>query len=602
MAIDDVIGFLRQSGGLKVIDEELDVNLEIPHIAYVEVKRKDSKPILFTNPVDRALGKKYDYPVLMNIFANFDITTKILGRHPDNIAAEIEELLHMKPPQGWREKFDMLTKLFKLKNVFPKRLKEKGICQEMEIESLHDLPILKTWPEDGGKFITTGQVYTKDLESGVQNVGMYRLQVYDDMRLGMHWQIHKDGAHFFHKYKKAGKKMPVTVAIGGDPLYIWCGQAPLPPNVFELLLYGFIRGENPRLVKSLTNDIYIPHDVDFVIEGYVDPNTFEIEGPFGDHTGYYTLPEAFPVMEVTKITAKKDPIFTATVVGKPPLEDKYMGWGTERIFLPLLKTTASDLIDYHMPENGVFHNLILAKMDVRYPAHAKQFMHAFWGVGQMSFVKHAIFVDRDAPYLTDYEAFVRHVLKRIAPDKLLISEGVIDHLDHASPKQFEGGKLGIDATGEEVSEGVAEPLEDAALLSKLQAIDSSFYDVRQYYTDTPNPIAIATIKKRRRIPELFNALTALQKHCKILIIVDEGNDLDNPYMLVWRITNNIDAKRDVITEPFIIVDATNKNPGLGEIEREWPPDVVCDAKVIEDLRKRGVLDIDEEFIRKYGLM
>ena len=602
MKIDDVVAFLQKEGGLKVIDEELDVNLEIPHIAYVEVKREDSRPILFTNPVDKALGKKYDYPVLMNIFANFDITTKILGRHPDAIAAEIEELLHLKPPQGWREKIDMLTKLFKLKNVFPKRLKEKGICQEVEIDSLHDLPILKTWPEDGGKFITTGQVYTKDLESGVQNVGMYRLQVYDDMRLGMHWQIHKDGAHFFHKYKKAGKKMPVTVAIGGDPLYIWCGQAPLPPNVFELLLYGFIRGENPRLVKSLTNDIYIPHDVDFVIEGYVDPGEFEIEGPFGDHTGYYTLPEAFPVMEVTKITAKKNPIFTATVVGKPPLEDKYMGWGTERIFLPLLKTTASDLIDYHMPENGVFHNLILAKMDVRYPAHAKQFMHAFWGVGQMSFVKHAIFVDKDAPALTDYDALARHILERIAPERLLISEGVIDHLDHASPKQFEGGKLGIDATAEAVSEGVAEPLSDEALLAKLQNIDANFQGVRQYYTDTPNPIAVATIKKERRIPELFEELATLQNHCKILIILDEGNDLDNPYMLVWRVTNNIDAKRDVVTKPFIMVDATNKDPNLGEIEREWPPDVVCDAKVLEDLRKRGVLDIDEEFIRKYGLV
>ncbi|BCD60434.1 MULTISPECIES: menaquinone biosynthesis decarboxylase [unclassified Nitratiruptor] len=598
----DVIEFLKRKGDLKIIDEELDVNLEIPHIAYIEVKKEDSRPILFTNPVDRKLDKKYDFPVLMNIFANFELTTKILGKHPDEIAKEIEELLHLKPPSTWKEKLDLLSTLFRMKNVFPKRLDQKGECQEIEIDSLHELPILKTWPEDGGKFITTGQVYTKDLHSNVQNVGMYRLQVYDDMRLGMHWQIHKDGAHFFHEYKKARKKMPVTVAIGGDPLYIWCGQAPMPPKVFELLLYGFIRNQNPELVKSLTNDIWIPKDVDFVIEGYVDPNNFEIEGPFGDHTGYYTLPEPFPVMEVTKITAKKNPVFTATVVGKPPLEDKYMGWGTERIFLPLLKTTASDLMDYHMPENGVFHNLILAKMDVRYPAHAKQFMHAFWGVGQMSFVKHAIFMDKDAPDLTDYEAVTCYICNHLAPKNILISEGVVDHLDHSSPRQFEGGKLGIDATGEEVKEGVEELLSDKELLEKLQSIDGNFLDVKQYMTNTKNPLAIAVYKKEKSLQTLFEKLGALQQHCKVLIVVNDCDDLDNPYMLVWRVVNNIDAQRDVVLEPFIIVDGTNKDPKIDTFDREWPPDVVCDKEVIKSLRERGILDIDEEFIKKYGIV
>ena len=598
----DVLSFLRQYTDLKVIDDELDVNLEIPHIAYIEVKKNDSRPILFTNPVDRTLNKKYDFPVLMNIFANFDITTKIMGRHPDEIAKEIEDLLHMKPPTGWREKIDMLTKLFKLKNVFPKRVQGKGECQEIEIDSLHELPILKTWPQDGGKFITTGQVYTKDLHSNVQNVGMYRLQVYDDMRLGMHWQIHKDGAHFFHEYKKAGKKMPVTVAIGGDPLYIWCGQAPMPPKVFELLLYGFIRGKNPELVKSITNDIWIPKDVDFVIEGYVDPDDFEIEGPFGDHTGYYTLPEAFPVMEVTKITAKRDPIFTATVVGKPPLEDKYMGWGTERIFLPLLKTTASDLIDYHMPENGVFHNLILASMDVRYPAHAKQFMHAFWGVGQMSFVKHAIFVDKDAPKLTDYEAITKYILNRVSKENILISEGVVDHLDHSSPKQFEGGKLGIDATGKEAEEGVEVPVSDKELLEKLQQIDQNIIDIKQYGIDTKNPVVVVRYKKEQTVLKLFEKIDTLQKHIKIFVVVNEEDDLNNPYMLIWRVVNNIDARRDVKLDPFIMIDGTNKDPNIDNFDREWPPDVVCDKEIIEDLKERGLIGVDEEFLKRFGIV
>ena len=598
----DVIEFLKKEGGLKVIEDELDVNLEIPHIAYIEVKKEDSKPILFTNPVDKELGIKYEYPVLMNIFANFDLTSKILGKHPDVIAKEIEELLHLKPPSAFKEKIDLLMKLFKLKNVFPKRLNHKGECQEIEIDSLHKLPILKTWPLDGGKFITTGQVYTKDLHSNVQNVGMYRLQVYDDMRLGMHWQIHKDGAHFFWEYKKVNKKMPVTVAIGGDPLYIWCGQAPLPPKVFELLLYGFIRNKNPELVKSLTNDIWIPKDVDFVIEGYVDPNDFEIEGPFGDHTGYYTLPEAFPVMEVTKITAKKDPIFTATVVGKPPLEDKYMGWGTERIFLPLLKTTASDLIDYHMPENGVFHNLILAKMQTRYPAHAKQFMHAFWGVGQMSFVKHAIFMNEDAPNLTDYEKISKYILNRVSPDRVLISEGVVDHLDHSSPRQFEGGKLGIDATGEEIQEGVEELLSDEKLLEKLQNIDTNILDIKQYEIDTRNPIVVARYKKEKSVLELFKKLDSFKKHIKIFVVVNENDDLENPYMLIWRVVNNIDAKRDVLLEPFIMVDATNKDKNIDDFDREWPPDVVCDEEVIDNLKKRGLINVDEEFMKKFGII
>ncbi len=597
----DVISFLRANGGLKVIEDELDVNLEIPHIAYIEVKKRDSKPLLFTNPVDRALGKKYNYPVLMNIFANFEITSKILGKHPDTIAQEIEELLHLKPPQGFKEKIDLLAKLFKLKNVFPKRLSQRGECQEVEIDSLSELPILKTWPMDGGKFITTGQVYTKELDGTTQNVGMYRLQVYDDRHLGMHWQIHKDGAHFFHQYKKAGKKMPVTVAIGGDPLYIWCGQAPLPPKVFELLLYGFIRGRNPELVKSLSNDIWIPKDVDFVIEGFVDPNDFAIEGPFGDHTGYYTLPEAFPVMEVTKITAKKEPIFTATVVGKPPLEDKYMGWGTERIFLPLLKTTASDLIDYHMPENGVFHNLILAKMAVRYPAHAKQFMHAFWGVGQMSFVKHAIFVGEDAPALTSYEEIGRYILDRISPERVLISEGVVDHLDHASPRQFEGGKLGVDATGE-VVEGPKELLSDEKLLEKLKEIDGDVVALKQYYKESKNPVVVVAYNKKRSVQELFKEIEPLGKYIKILVVVNHFDDVTNPYMLIWRVTNNIDAKRDVKLEPFIMIDGTNKDQKLDNFPREWPPDVVCDKEVIERLRERGVIEVDEEFLRRYGVV
>jgi 4-hydroxy-3-polyprenylbenzoate decarboxylase len=604
--MQDVVQWLKDNGNLKIIDEPLDVELEIPHMAYVEVKTDNSRPLLFTRPINKAKGIEYDMPVLMNIFANKALTEKIFGKHPDLVAEGIDELLKLKPPQGIKAKLAMLPKLFSLKNVFPKRLKFKGECQEVIIPKeevdLDKLPILKTWEEDAGPFITMGQVYTQSLDGKMQNLGMYRLQQYDKNRLGMHWQIHKDASHFFDQYQRAGLKMPVTVAIGGDPLYIWCGQAPMPHGMFEMLLYGFVRNKNAQLVKSISNDIYIPRDVDIVIEGFVDPEIMEIEGPFGDHTGYYTLKEPFPVMEVETITMKKNPVFQATVVGKPPLEDKYMGWATERIFLPMLKPLAPDLIDYNMPENGVFHNLILAKMKTLYKGHAMQFMHAFWGVGQMSFVKHALFVGEDAPKLEDSVELTQHILNRLSPENVFITKGIVDHLDHASQEQFVGGKLGVDATGDEVKEGVEELLGDTILLEKMQVLDSDILELKQYMTETKNPICVITVDKKTSMKILSVKLHALQKHIKLLILVDkENNDLSNPYMLIWRVVNNIDAQRDVILEPFISIDGTNKNSYDG-YKREWPGDTFCNKYVLEDLEKKGLISLDASFVHKFGLL
>ena len=604
--MQDVVQWLKENGDLKIIDEPLDVELEIPHVAYVEVKKDDSRPLLFSKPINKAKGIEYDMPVLMNIFANKAVTEKIFGRHPDEIAEGIDELLKLKPPKGLKAKLAMIPKLFSLKNVFPKRVKFKGECQEViyakdEVD-LDRLPILKTWEEDGGPFITMGQVYTQSLDGEMQNLGMYRLQQYDKKRLGMHWQIHKDASHFFDQYQKAGKKMPVTVAIGGDPLYIWCGQAPMPHGMFELLLYGFVRNKNAQLVKSITNDIYIPRDVDVVIEGFVDPEVMEIEGPFGDHTGYYTLKEPFPVMEVETITMKKHPVFQATVVGKPPLEDKYMGWATERIFLPMLKPMAPDLIDYNMPENGVFHNLILAKMKTLYKGHAQQFMHAFWGVGQMSFVKHAVFVGEDAPELEESQALATHILNRMDQSRVLITQGIVDHLDHSSSEQFVGGKLGVDATGDEVENGVEALLSDEVLLEKIQEISSSVVGLKQYMTETKTPICVISVDKQESQLELIHKLKGLEKHIKLLVIVDRANnDLDDAYMLIWRVVNNIDAGRDVILKPFIAIDGTGKSEVDG-YTREWPGDTFCTKEVLDRLQEKGIIEIDEAFIKKFGLL
>ena len=604
--MNDVVEWLKENGNLKVIDEPLDVELEIPHIAYIEVKKNDSRPILFTKPINRAKNIEYDMPVLMNIFANKELTQKIFAKHPDRVAEGIDKLLKLKPPKGFIEKLKMIPELFALKNVFPKRLKATGECQEVIVAKkdidLDKLPILKTWEEDGGPFITMGQVYTQSLDGNMQNLGMYRLQQYDKNHLGMHWQIHKDASHFFDQYQKAGKKMPVTVAIGGDPLYIWCGQAPMPHGMFEMLLYGFVRGKNAQLVKSISNDIYIPRDVDIVIEGFVDPTKMEIEGPFGDHTGYYTLEEPYPIMEIETITMKKTPVFQATVVGKPPLEDKYMGWATERIFLPMLKPMAPDLIDYYMPENGVFHNLILGKMKTLYKGHAQQFMHAFWGVGQMSFVKHAIFVNEDAPELEDDSAITEYILNRLDPSKILITQGIIDALDHTANETLVGGKLGIDATDIEVENGVEEPIKDSELLSKMQSLDNNILELKQYFTHTKNPICMITVNKTDSMKITIEKLKELKAHIKVLIVVDKtNNDIDEPYMLLWRVVNNIDAGRDIILEPFITVDGTNKSKVDG-FNREWPGDTFCTKETLNNLQKRGLIDIDEAFIKKFGLL
>ncbi|WP_108063127.1 menaquinone biosynthesis decarboxylase [Poseidonibacter lekithochrous] len=602
----EAIELLKKHDLLRVIDDELDIYLEIPHIAYIEVKKADSKALLFTNVVDKKNDKKYDMPILMNVFCNEKAVKLFIG-DGDKIGAEIESLLKMKPPTTFSEKLSTFGKLFALKNTIPKKNKGKGECQQViklgNDAKLTDLPVLTTWEQDGGPFITMGQVYTTSLNGEMKNLGMYRLQVYEDNTLGMHWQIHKDSNHFFHEYKKAGKKMPVSIGIGGDPMYIWCGQAPLPIGIFELMLYGFVKNKNAQLVKSITNDIWVPRDNDFIIEGFVDPSKLRIEGPFGDHTGYYTLEEEYPFMEVTAITSKEKPTYLATVVGKPPLEDKYMGHATERIFLPLLKTTAPDLIDYYMPENGVFHNLILAKIKTLYPGHAQQMMHAFWGVGQMSFVKHAIFVNEDAPDLTDHDAIVEHILNRLNIDDIMISKGVVDALDHSSPKFALGGKLGLDCTGEEIEELGITQIEDDELLFKMKSLTNEVVDLKQYYTNTKNPVTIITVNKTRSQKHLFEDLKPLYENMKVVIMIDAANqnDVNNPYMLVWRVVNNMDSNRDVYIESnTICIDSTNKN-SFDNFKRRWPDDVDCTPEVLDSLQERGIIDISDEFKKEFQL-
>ncbi|EAI7126333.1 menaquinone biosynthesis decarboxylase [Campylobacter coli] len=597
----DFIKILKNNDLLKVYEEPIDVDLEIAHLAYIEAKKGEKgKALLFKNPIDKKLNKQYKFPVLMNTFCNKKALNLAFGRDYEEVAEEISKLIKLHIPTSFKAKMDFFMNLLSFKNIPPKRLKKNKALYDYEIlNSLEELPILKTWEDDAGKFITMGQVYTQNLDKTQNNLGMYRLQMSDKNELLIHWQIHKDGANFYHEYKNAGfKKMPVSIAIGGDPLYIWCSQAPLPKGIFELLLYGFIK-KTPAKITPCENGIFVPYDSDVVIEGYVDLEEFKIEGPFGDHTGFYTPAELFPVMKVEKIYAKKDAIYQATVVGKPPLEDKIMGLGTERIFLPLLQTSVPDLIDYNMPENGVFHNLILAKIDAKYPAHAQQIMHAFWGVGQMSFVKHAIFVDKNAPSLKDYDALIPYMLDRFNTKKILISEGICDQLDHASPNSCFGGKAGLDAC-EEIQVEELEILEDEKLL-ELFKTKVELLNLKQFYKESKSPIVCILLDKKEKIEQSFDKLLEFKKHFRILVFLDAENKLENSYMLVWRVVNNIDAKRDIfIKEERLGVDASAKGEAEGYL-RAWPKQTDCTKSVIEDLILRNILENNPDLFNKFEI-
>ncbi|GMB91224.1 menaquinone biosynthesis decarboxylase [Helicobacter ailurogastricus] len=597
-----LIAKLKSHHALRVLDTPLDICLEIPHIAYIEAKKPHGgQALLFTQP--KRGDALLDIPVLMNVFGSQERLELVINRSIRDCQAQLENLLNLQKPKNFKDLCNLTKNLLNLRFSLPKICKnppQREVFRGDQVD-LNKLPILTTWEDDAAPFITMGQVYTKSLDHKHRNLGLYRLQVQGKNRLGLHWQIHKDSNHFFHAYKKAGEKMPVSVAIGGDALYAWCGQAPLPYGVFELALYGLIRRKRAVLAPCLANPLCVPVDADIVLEGWVDTSHLEPEGPFGDHTGFYTPKEPYPVLEVQTMSLKPKPIYLASVVGKPPLEDKYMGYFTERLFLPLLQKSAHGLIDYHMPENGVFHNLILAQIAPSYPGHAHQIMHHFWGTGQMSFVKHAIFVGPSAPKLMDYPALLTHILDHLDLEKSLLSQGVCDALDHASPNYAFGGKLGLVAL--EPSPHPKTPLESTELLKRLKERISQVQDVQQYGLESKNPIAIVGVAKTAPLIPLFNNLKALAPHVSALIFVDHAkNDLKNPYMLLWRIVNNIDAKRDIwLDPPLICIDATDKGALEGHL-REWPKETDCTLSVLEGLAKKGLIPpLSDPLYHKYHI-
>lgn len=447
----DFIQALEKAGELKRITVEVDPHLEITEFADRAVKQ-GAPALLFEKP------KGFDTPLLINAFASHKRMELALEVDSlEEIAKRIAEYLEIRMPQGLVEKFKMLPMLGELAGSFPKVV-SGGPCKEIVKRnnfSLFDYPILHCWPQDGGKYITLPLVFSRNPITGKRNCGMYRMQVYDERTTGMHWQTHKQGAEHYRKLKAEGKqtRMDVAVAIGADPAVMYSAILPLPPDIDEMIMAGFLRGKPVEMVKCETVDLEVPANAEIILEGYVDLGELRTEGPFGDHTGFYSLEDDYPVFHVTCITQRKNPIYAATIVGPPPMEDFWMGKAVERIFLPLMKLTLPEVRDINLPAEGVFHNLILVSIKKSYPGHARKVMHAIWGLGQAMFSKVIVVVDEDVN-VQDVSEVAWKALNNIDPERdIEFCMGPIDSLDHASRLPNYGSKMGIDATRKWKEEG-----------------------------------------------------------------------------------------------------------------------------------------------------
>jgi 4-hydroxy-3-polyprenylbenzoate decarboxylase len=458
MAYHDLRDFIRaleKNNELKRIPFEVDPVLEITEFADRAVKQ-GGPALLFEKP------KGSNIPVLINAFASgrkMEIALEV--ESVDEVAGRISEFLEMRVPQGLIAKIKMLPKLAEVGAFFPKTVTE-GECKEVirrDHFSLSELPILQCWPEDGGRFITLPMVFSKNPDTGKRNCGCYRMQVYDDRTTGMHWQTHKQGAEHYRRLLKEGEqsRMPIAVAIGSDPATMYSAILPLPPDLDEMMIAGFLRGKPVRMVKCETSDIEVPANSEIVLEGYVELGELRREGPFGDHTGFYSLEDDYPVFHITCVTHRKDPIYATTIVGPPPMEDFWMGRAVERIFLPLMRLQLPEIRDISMPAEGVFHNLMLVSIRKSYPLHARKVMHAIWGLGQAMFTKCIVVVDEDVD-VQNYREVAWKALNNIDPERdIQFVLGPVDSLDHASRMVNYGSKMGIDATRKWKEEGFTRP-------------------------------------------------------------------------------------------------------------------------------------------------
>ncbi|MFL5483104.1 MAG: menaquinone biosynthesis decarboxylase [Gemmatimonadaceae bacterium] len=462
MSLDNISQFLSaidRAGELARISEPVKARLELAEIADRVMKQPDGGKALYFENVILDNGERSKYPVAINLYGSMRRMSLALGvDNLDEIGERITEMLDLKVPEGLIGKLAMLPRLLEI-GKFPPRVKSgKPACQEIVLQGddidLANLPIITCWPEDGGPYITLPMVISKDPKRGIRNVGMYRVQVLGPRTLAMHWQRHKVGAAHWREMAEKGEKMSVAIAIGADPASVYAASAPLPPTIDEFLFAGFLRKSPVPLAKAVTCDLEVPTEAEFVIEGYIDPaEDLVVEGPFGDHTGFYSEADLYPQVHVSAVTMRRNPVYATTIVGRPPMEDYYLGHATERIFLPLLKLTVPEIVDYHMPAEGIFHNLVFVSIDKQYPGQAYKVMNALWGQGLMSLAKVIVVLDKEVNVRNVQEAWWV-ALNHIDPERdTRFSMGPIDVLDHSSRGFTYGSKMGIDATRKWPEEG-----------------------------------------------------------------------------------------------------------------------------------------------------
>lgn len=584
------ISALDKAGELQRIHEYVDPVLEMAEVAD-RVSKNRGKALLFQNNGTR-------FPVLINAFGSQKRIALATGNEDpaetgNGILGIIDSFTGT--PGGLKKKVRNLLKIGRTAGYLPVRIKGKGFCQQVIIRDpdLGTLPVLKCWPYDGGRFITLPMVHTIHPVSGKTNVGMYRMQILGRNTTAMHWQRHKTGAAHFEAWKKDGRLMPVAVALGGDPVYTYAATAPLPENVDEYILAGLLRKKRVRLVKCITSDLYVPADADIVIEGYVDPaRPYVTEGPFGDHTGFYSLSDKYPVFSVTCITHSRDAVYPATVVGIPPMEDAWFAAITERIFLaPLKLAFLPELTDLHMPEPGVAHNLVIVKINKTYPGQGMKVVSSLLGAGQMMFTKYLAVVSGDID-IRNYMELIYNILINTCPERdILFTRGPLDVLDHSADSYSFGGKAGIDAT-------IKLPEEMGGRSDNILAEDKKDFDFdwvnsikRQDLITGHNrellaeglPVVILSVNPSHD-PDIVKKVTSAvrlsagEKEAGLIIVVDHTVDVDDFYMTCWQVLGNSDPVRDhiFVTPSILLIDGTIKLYRKGGFSRQWP-NIVCSS-------------------------
>jgi len=596
------IEVLESAGELVRIKSYVDPRLEMAEITdRVSKTPGGGKALLFENT-------GYNFPVLMNAYGSERRMCLALGvDHLDDVAKEIEKLFHLlsSPKEGIIDKLKLLPKLGQFASWMPQVKSGRGECQQViwqgDEADISRLPVITCWPKDGGPFVTLPVIHTKDPNTNARNVGMYRMQVFGPQLTGMHWHKHKVSAKHFSEYKKLGKRMPVAVALGGDPAYAYSATAPLPENVDEYMLAGFLRKKKVELVRCITQpEVEVPADADFIIEGYVDPNDELIwEGPFGDHTGYYSLPDWYPRFHITCITHKKGAVYPATIVGIPPQEDAWLIKASERIFLaPMKMTMVPEIIDMDMPVEGVAHNLVIAQIKKDYAGQGQKVMNAMWGAGQMMFNKILVIADEGVK-IQDYEQLAQYVFKNLDPaTDIYFSQGPMDVLDHSCSKMGFGGKMCIDGTKkfeEEVDENtilleVSEPLSFQSAFPEIHAVNATLLQ-------KSIPVLIVSVEKNRKghIRELHQQICNKKEveGIKMILYVEHTVDANDLGIALWRFCNNLDPKRDqvLVQRPSLVqpdknfaclgLDGTIKTKELDNFQRDWPNIIVSDDATIK---------------------